>query len=166
MNCQLRALEPSDLELLYAIENDEALWPCGSTTAPYSRYALQQYIATNMNDFYQDGQLRLVVCDGDEPIGLVDLFNYNAKHQRAEVGIAILPQYRGKGWGTLVLQKLEQYVRQHLHLHQLYAVTAIDNVRAQKVFENTSYEMSARFKDWISCSNGEYQDAIIWCRIL
>lgn len=166
MDCQLRALEPADVDLLYAIENDEALWVCGGNTAPYSKYALLQYITTNLNDFYQDGQLRLVVCEGDVAIGLVDLFNHNAKHQRAEVGIAILPQYRGKGCGVKALLELEQYVRQHLHLHQLYAVTAIDNTIGLKTFQKAGYESGTTLKEWVSLPNGAYQDAVVWQRKL
>ena len=36
----LRAMEPEDLEELYAIENDRSIWDVGSTNVPYSRYAL------------------------------------------------------------------------------------------------------------------------------
>ena len=35
---RLRALEPEDLDLLYAWENDTSLWEFGSTLVPYSRY--------------------------------------------------------------------------------------------------------------------------------
>ena len=36
----LRSPEPEDLELMYAMENDTALWSVGNTTLPYSRYNL------------------------------------------------------------------------------------------------------------------------------
>ena len=39
---KLRPVEPEDLELLYTVENNPALWlkACGS--GPYSRFALKQ----------------------------------------------------------------------------------------------------------------------------
>lgn len=162
----LRALEPEDLDLLYQLENDEQLWPCGSHTAPYSRYALQQYIVTNQNDFYLDGQLRLVVCQEDKPIGLVDLFDYDRKHHRAEVGIALLPPYRHRGMGTAALQSLERYVHTHLSLHQLYAVVSTDNHAAQSSFAHAGYTSTLTLRDWIAMPNGCFQDALLFQLIL
>ena len=34
---KLRAPEPEDLELMYAMENDTTLWSAGNATLPYSR---------------------------------------------------------------------------------------------------------------------------------
>ncbi|HAV55970.1 MAG TPA: GNAT family N-acetyltransferase, partial [Aequorivita sp.] len=36
----LRALELSDLDFLYILENDESLWEVSNTTTPYSKYIL------------------------------------------------------------------------------------------------------------------------------
>ena len=40
----LRALEPTDLDMLYQWENDTALWVVSDTIATYSRKALWQYL--------------------------------------------------------------------------------------------------------------------------
>ncbi len=40
----LRALEDSDLEFLYALENDPSIWEVSDTLAPVSRHALRQYL--------------------------------------------------------------------------------------------------------------------------
>ena len=37
----LRAAEPEDLDLMYLIENDTALWNYGSANVPYSMYSLK-----------------------------------------------------------------------------------------------------------------------------
>lgn len=42
--CQLRALEPDDLNFLLKIENDESLWKISNTQIPYSKYLLTEYI--------------------------------------------------------------------------------------------------------------------------
>jgi diamine N-acetyltransferase len=39
----LRALEPEDLEFLYALENNETDWEVSNTQAPFSKYLLKQY---------------------------------------------------------------------------------------------------------------------------
>ena len=97
---RLRALEPEDLELMYRIENDARFWRHGTTTVPYSRYALHEYLANSHNDIFADGQVRLVIervattevatTEGTTeitPIGFADLVNFDAIHLRAEIGL-------------------------------------------------------------------------------
>ena len=40
----LRALEPSDLDWLYTIENDASLWHLGISKEPWSKAVLASYI--------------------------------------------------------------------------------------------------------------------------
>ena len=40
----LRALEPTDLDFLYKLENDERVWEVSNTATPYSKYVLKQYL--------------------------------------------------------------------------------------------------------------------------
>jgi hypothetical protein len=40
----LRALEPNDLEFVYAIENDQSIWAVSNTHTPYSRFLVKQYL--------------------------------------------------------------------------------------------------------------------------
>ena len=57
----LRSPEPEDLESMYAIENNPELWSVSSTTVPYSRYLLRQYIETSSADIFVDKQVRMVI---------------------------------------------------------------------------------------------------------
>ncbi len=102
----LRPLEPEDLELLYSIENNEDLWNCSNADGPFSHYVLKKYIAEAAT-IHECGQLRLAIDialdktnSPSRPIGLIDLTNYNALAARAEVGITLLKEHRGKGYGT------------------------------------------------------------------
>ena len=73
----LRALEPEDLDILYKWENDTSLWENGTTTVPYSRFTLYEYLKNYSTDIYQDKQLRLMITlnNGKVPVGTVDLFD-------------------------------------------------------------------------------------------
>ena len=109
----LRPLEPEDLELLYSIENNEDLWNCSNADGPFSHYVLKKYIAEAAT-IHECGQLRLAIDialdktnSPSRPIGLIDLTNYNALAARAEVGITLLKEHRGKGYGTKALQLIE-----------------------------------------------------------
>ena len=92
----LRALEPEDLDALYAIENDVECWDVGHTSVPYSRYALHDYIANASADIYADRQVRLAIANEEgDIVGLVDVMNFDPRHQRAEVGIIVKKQHEG-----------------------------------------------------------------------
>lgn len=158
----LRALEPSDVGLLYQIENDQSLWQYGSNTMPFSREALSLYIATCGSDIYQDRQLRLVVEVGGIAVGLVDIFNMDLKHQRAEVGIVIMDEHRRKGYGSQALQAIVQLVLNHIALHQLYAYVGANNDAAKQVFLNAGFSQSGIIKDWMSEPHRGYADAVLF----
>ena len=113
----LRAAEPEDLDLMYLVENDTALWEFGNTNVPYSRFALRQFIEQTSNDINTDGQVRLVIAlsSNRNAIGFVDLQNYDLRHRRAEVGIVIMPEWQRQGLGNEVLQLLEEYAYNHLY---------------------------------------------------
>ncbi len=172
----LRALEPEDLELMYRIENDTRFWQHGSTNVPYSRYVIREYLTNNHNDIYADGQVRLVIelCqqsgniavkpEKNIAIGFADLFNFDPKHQRAEIGLLILPEYQGKHYGKDVVEALCDYARQW-HLHQIYAIIAVTNKPAMQLFAHAGFEASAQLHDWL-CDDEGYVDAFVFQTIL
>lgn len=86
----LRAMEPEDLDMMYAIENDHDTWSVTDVNTPYSRFVLHEFIANATGDIYTDKQVRLIVTNkSGEFIGMIDLFNFNPQHKRAEIGIII-----------------------------------------------------------------------------
>lgn len=162
----LRAMEPEDLDLLYRIENDVELWDVGTTSVPYSRYVLHDFLASSSGDIYTDKQLRLVVENEDaEVVGLLDLCHFDPKHLRSELGLVIERRWRQKGYGMEALQQCLAYARRTLHLHQLYAVVASDNEAALRLFAGAGFEASARLAEWLFDGDG-YRDAVVMQRIL
>lgn len=96
---RLRALEPEDLDFLYEMENDESLWGMGCTNEPYSRQVLLDYITTATADIYTDKQVRLIVeNEQQEAVGIIDLMNFDPRHQRAELGIVIKRNISIRAW--------------------------------------------------------------------
>lgn len=146
----LRALEPEDLDLLYEIENDRSLWNVGVSNVPYSRFVLHDYIARAVGDIYTDRQVRLIIENSRrQAVGLVDLINFDASHRRAELGIVICREHRRQGYATAALSEIADYACRILHLHQLYALIATDNVACLKLFQKYGYLHSAELKEWL-----------------
>lgn len=165
----LRAMEPEDLELLYQIENDPTFWRYGSTTVPYSRYTLRQYLQSANNDLYIDQQVRLVIEAKDAvgkptALGLADLVNFSPQHHRAEISLALLPQYQGLHIGPTVVNALINYARSQ-RLHQIYAIISSKNIPATRLFQGLGFEQSAILKDWL-IDEYDYVDAYVFTYFL
>ena len=157
----LRAIEPEDLDALYAIENDMSLWNVGVTSVPYSRYTLYDYIANSKNDIYTDRQVRLMIeNDNGEVVGIVDLINFDPKHMRAEVGIVIENKYRNRGFAKAAISKIKDYSTGILHLHQIYAYVDKDNIQSLRLFEKCGFIRSTELKDWLF-DGKNYHDALL-----
>lgn len=166
MRIRLRALEPEDLDLLYNIENDQSLWDVGNTNVPYSRYALHNYIAQTTGDIYQDGQVRLMIeNEQSEVVGIADLVNFDARHQRAELGLVIINKFRRNGYAVEVVGQVADYALRVLHLHQLYAVVDVDNMASSSLFAHLGWQSSARLHEWLF-DGKSYHDVIIYQKIL
>lgn len=158
---KLRALEPEDLDLLYSIENDGEQWDTSSVNVPYSRYVLNDYLVNQSNDIFADKQVRLVI-EGDDgmAVGLIDLFNFSPEHSRAEIGLALLRSQRGRGYARLAIEKLRQYARDIIHLHQIVAVIDEGNVASLKMLQDTGFTFIAKLPDWLRKPSG-WADAVM-----
>lgn len=147
---RLRALEPEDLTFLYIIENNIDNWSISDTKIPFSKYILHEYLKNIEDDITKTGQLRLVIENtiNKEPIGLIDLFNYDAINQRSEVGIIIEEEFREKGYGNIALEILKNYCKKTLNIHQLYCEIHEDNIKSVSFFKKNDFEKTGIKKDW------------------
>lgn len=163
-NIYLRALEPEDLEFVYAIENNELVWEVSNTETPYSRFLIQQYLDNAHQDIYEAKQLRLAIClnNSQEAIGLIDLFDFDPKNNRAGVGILINDaQNRNKGIGSEALALIINYSFEQLQLHQLYANIGTDNEISIQLFTKFGFQKIGIKKDWIKVNN-RYKDELLF----
>ena len=147
----LRALEPTDLDTLYRWENDTALWTVSDTAAPYSREALWHYLECYTGDIYAQRQLRLMIVSSTDgsPVGTIDFLNFDPLNNRAELGLFIANEHRGKSLGRQALELLTAYARDHIGLRQLYVFIALDNEVCLKLFEDYGYNRVGVLKSWV-----------------
>ncbi|CAM2828993.1 diamine N-acetyltransferase [Flavobacterium succinicans] len=163
-NVYLRALEPNDLEFVYAMENDQSIWEVSNTQTPYSRFLIKRYLENAHQDIYEAKQLRLAICqDQDFPaIGLIDLFEFDPKNRRAGMGIVIQSdQKRNQQIGSEALELLIQFSFYDLNLHQVYANIGTENSASVALFTKFGFQKIGIKKDWVLV-NGVYQDEAIY----
>ena len=162
----LRAPEPEDLEIMLAVENDPLLWKHSSEkTGPYTRYQMKQYIAENTNDIFTDRQLRMMIELQDGRIaGMVDVFDFDARNNKAEIGIVVLPEFRGRGIAKAAISGMEAHCFGFIGINQLYSYVRNDNVAARSVFDSCGFTEVAVLKSWIRRGN-KYYDVCLYQKI-
>jgi diamine N-acetyltransferase len=131
----IRALEPSDLDFLYALENDTANWQVSNTIAPFSKALLTHYLES-VQDIYTTKQLRLIICNTNTntAIGTIDLFDFEPLHSRVGLGILILEDYRKQGYAIEALELIITYTKNTLLLNQLYCNIGNSNTQSKALF--------------------------------
>jgi diamine N-acetyltransferase len=154
-NILLRALEPTDIDLLYSLENDMKLWHLSSTITPFSRFVLEQYLVNAHEDIFTTKQLRLViettVSSGIQAgtAGLIDLYDFDPINLRAGIGIIIKEELRGKKFATEALELLKIYAFKTLNLVQLYAGIPENNTASIRLFGKAGFIKTGIRKRWI-----------------
>ncbi len=152
----LRALEPEDLDLLYAWENEVALWNIGNTHSPFSRHQLKQYIAEASLDIYTRKQERFIITNSEgKAVGAIDLFDFDPYHQRAAVGILIHKgEDRRHGYASDALAALEKYAANILGIRQLSSSVSEANQPSLQLFEKAGYQVTGIKKSWLRTAQG------------
>ena len=161
---RLRAPEPADIDILYRWENDPEIWHVSNTIAPYSRFAIEQYVLNAGNDIFTSRQLRLMIVpleNGSATAGAVDLFDYEPIHRRVGVGIMIEKAFRGKGYATEALAMILDYCRNILNLHQVYCNISEDNPASIRLFDEAGFRKNGERKDWL-LQNGKWTNEFFY----
>lgn len=166
----LRALEPTDVKLLYQWENDPAIWKLSQTVKPYSEFTLQMFVDCSSAELNTIRQVRMMVDLTDplipqkaKTIGIVDIFDYDPFHQRAGIGILIHADYRGRGHAKEALELSKAYLFDTLLLHQIYCNILEENQISLSLFQKSGFEIVGLQKDWLRTKEGFKNVYLLQC---
>lgn len=151
----LRTLEPTDLDFLVKLENNQDNWLISQTRVPFSRAILTQYIQS-AQDIFITKQIRFVITNtkNNSPIGCIDLFDFDPINQRVGIGIIISPSHRQKGYATEALQLLITYCFDILLVHSIYCNILTTNKASIQLFTQQNFKLVGTKRDWINTPNG------------
>lgn len=163
---RLRAMEPEDLEILYAMENDPQTWDVTNFSVPYSKFTLRQYIENSQCDMFADRQLRMMIVriEDDTVVGTIDITDFSPSHSRGEIGIAIRTEFQGNGFAKEALNLMCEYAFYFLSLKQLTAHVATDNEVSMQLFKSCGFVTCGLLKEWWRVS-GKYKDVVLLQRL-
>ncbi|MEO8868626.1 MAG: GNAT family N-acetyltransferase [Bacteroidia bacterium] len=155
----LRALEPSDLEVLYKWENNPAIWKVSNTFAPFSKFVLEQYLVNAHEDIFTTKQIRLLICSTDnKPIGTIELFEFDVHNSRVGIGILIDENLENKGYATQSLQLLCTYCFEVLLVNQVYCNISSSNEKSLHLFKKLGFTEIGIKKQWNKVAQNTFED--------
>ncbi len=160
----LRALEASDLELLYVSENDTAIWKVSNTITPFSKDVIELYLHSAHQDIYTNKQLRLMIClnQNHTPIGTIDLFDFDPMNLRVGVGVLVFEGFRRKGYAGEAIDLVKKYTQEILMMNQLFCNISSSNSDSISLFEKSGFEKIGVKKQWNQISKNIFEDELMY----
>ena len=162
---RLRAVEPSDSDLILEWENNETNWQLSNTLTPFSKHTIDRYVETAHHDIFENKQLRLMIeeLENKKTIGSIDLFDFDPYHLRAGVGILINnKQDRNRGFAKESVNLLINYCKDKLYLNQLYCNISQSNIASIYLFESCGFTQTGVKKAWQRLSHDKWDDVLFY----
>jgi [ribosomal protein S5]-alanine N-acetyltransferase len=165
VNLQLRAFQERDLPFLDRLSVDpEAVGPfmwSGFDGVRRRRHRWE-------NDGYVgEASVALAITLSSEvddaPAGLAS-WQINPRHQPGvcyEVGVMILPEHRGKGFGLAAHKLLVRHLFDFTPAHRLEAVTDAENVPEQRALERVGFILEGRRRE-VYFRSGSWRDELMY----
>lgn len=152
----LRAFEKSDISHLHRWMNDpESLAMIGR--CPLSFEEIEQEVEKHKNAH----DLLLVLEQAKStPLGWVHLSKIELEHGRAEIGILLAPEHRGKGIGKIGMNLILNMAFHQLRLHRVYLTTRSINKRGIALYQKLGFSIEGRLREHAFVS-GEHHDTFI-----
>ncbi|MBN1801149.1 MAG: GNAT family N-acetyltransferase [Candidatus Lokiarchaeota archaeon] len=161
----LRKVARNDSEFLYNSLNlpkvNQFLSLGPLLSMDHSRRLVKSYITY----WEESSQFTYIVelFDDDKlsPIGCTSLWNLNWVHQRAEIGIWLVPKWFYKSIGFYITELVKNVAFIHLRLRRLEAHCAVENLAAIQMFVKAGFKQEGILADYINL-HGSFHDAIVF----
>jgi RimJ/RimL family protein N-acetyltransferase len=109
----------------------------------------------------EDGGV-LLIARGSERIGFVSWFQVDFPPSYYwSMGIALLPEARGKGYGTQAHRLLTDYLFAHTRAHRIEGVTEAENLAEHRVLEKAGFTREGVMRG-VFWRDGAYRDGVLY----
>ncbi|HEY7486500.1 MAG TPA: GNAT family protein [Streptosporangiaceae bacterium] len=158
---RLRPVEEADLAVLDRFKREP------DATGPLEWYGWRNldYYRKGWadNKLLSDERGLLMVVRGAEPLGMVSWRKamVTTLSHCWEIGIGLLPEARGKGYGTEAQRLIVRYLFAHSTVSRVQATTNIDNVAEQRSLEKVGFTREGVLR-CVAFQNGRWQDGLLY----
>jgi RimJ/RimL family protein N-acetyltransferase len=104
----------------------------------------------------------LLVVQGTERLGFVSWFKVDFPPSYYwSMGIALLPEARGKGYGTQAHRALARYLFAHTTVHRIEGITEAENLAERRVIEKAGFTREGVMRG-VFWRDGAYRDGVLY----
>lgn len=135
----LRPFREDDLPMLDVLHNDPA---ASEPFAWYGWWSDPRHLRRQWDDgaFIEEHRGRLLIDRAGDRVGVVSWFRQSILQSRYwNIGISLLPEARGHGYGTAAQRLLVEYLFRHTTAHRIEADTEVGNVAEQRSLEKAGF---------------------------
>lgn len=154
----IRNVEDHDLELMRKLRNDPSTWSMltdiGFIDADAQRQWFQKVRTATDRRYY-------VLCDDrHEFIGIVRTDETDWINRSMRIGVDIVPELRGGGYGNRAFVLLKKYCFDYLNMHRIWLAVLDTNTVALRLYEKQGFKIEGKYREAVF-RDGAYRDYII-----
>jgi RimJ/RimL family protein N-acetyltransferase len=153
----LRAMKKEDIPLLVDWWSNPKFW--GQYFSPLQRFE------TKLEKWFEDNPQfwQFIIEKKDETkIGCISYYNIHAPYTTfLEMGYAILPEERGKGYCTEAVKIIVDYLFLSADVACIQATTDVGNIASQKVLEKSGFQKEGILRKRVF-NNGRWENSVIY----
>jgi RimJ/RimL family protein N-acetyltransferase len=157
---RLRPATAEDRDVLFAIAADLDTWEerGSSRPAPLARSLWEARSA--QADAAESTDIRFVIDVDGTAVGVISLFGTDELARHAELGIAILDGFRGRGYGTAAVAQLVEFAFVRGNLRRVHLQAIASNGAAIRSYEKAGFVVEGRLREhaWV---RGAYEDMVV-----
>ncbi|AGL14674.1 GNAT family N-acetyltransferase [Actinoplanes sp. N902-109] len=163
MNIEMRPINDGDLSLLRRFAVEPGLigpnwYGFRDAQAEARRYA--------EDGFLSDDSSRVIVQADEQTAGMLSWSSgrYGRYGSHWEIGIALLPEWRGRGVGWRAQAMLCDYLFEHTPVQRIQAATQSDNIAEQKALTKAGFQREGLIRA-AEFRLGQWRDGILYSRL-
>ena len=142
----LRPVQPGDLDVLYRLISDLGSWAM-RTPHPPRTMTRANFESSYVRRLADDDSVEFAITVDGELIGRCGLFSFDVLAHHAEIGIGLLPEWTGKGYGTEALRGLIRFGFQDRNLHRIGLGAAATNAGALASYRKLGFVEEGRLRE-------------------
>jgi len=165
-NIGFRPVEKRDIEEMRRLRNEPSTWIYLSDVTQISAKQQEQWFEglSKTRDkayftIFKEEKSFPVSYEGDF-LGIIRMDQIDYINRSIRVGCDIVPEERGKGYGTLAFKAILKFCFDHMGMHRIWLLTLEGNKVAIKLYKNAGLKEESRFRESI-WRDGKWHNCLV-----
>ncbi len=157
-----RPIDKLDLNVITELKNDESTFLNLGTVDMYNSVQQEEWLANVSKNSQRNKNFVIITIDNEMIIGVIRIYDIDTINSNCEVGIDIVKEYRGKGYGSKAYQMILKYIFEHLNMHMVYLKVMENNETALLMYKKVGFTITGYYREYMY-RYGKYWNYNIMC---